>query len=531
MNRYKAAVVFLAAITLISQTSCVLYTLTGNEPDLAPVEQRQGCATLDRLPFKEAWYGMYFQEDKVGYSHFKIQPDGKNFSIQSDSLMRLTALKKTNEIAMKERVQVKPDLTLISFKSRVRMNNKDLLMDGKLDGARFLLTVSVEGEKMTREYPVRGDLYHTSAVSLMPAIRGLKDGEKYSFGVFNPEKQGVEQIDQELRKVQGRPGPNGEAWKVRNNYGRSTVYSWLNRKGLAVLERALEGSLITMLEDEATAMSFLKKGKPTKDLVLDFSLIKIEKPIPNPTSLKYLKVEMQGVDDSLIPNDHRQRLTLDTKDKKETSSGPFDVEVRVEKPGAKNKTSRGEKPQLDPGFLESTPTIQSNHEEIVNQAKKIVNDDDSAKDKITKLVHWTADNIKNQMQDSFTALSVLRAKEGECQSHAKLYTALARAQGVPTRVVTGLVYTEDVGFLYHAWAESYADGWISVDPTLDQVPSDATHIKISTGESSNDLNTVLKMAGKVKIRVLDFDGAGKASSDPGPRSQGLSWIKSWFSLP
>ncbi len=109
-----------------------------------PASSVHGCDTLDKMPFREAWYGMYFKEDKVGYSHFKIEPDGKNFNILSDSVMRLTALKKTNEITMKERVVVKPDLSLISFDSKVHMHDKDLHMVGKAEGNKFLVDIELE---------------------------------------------------------------------------------------------------------------------------------------------------------------------------------------------------------------------------------------------------------------------------------------------------------------------------------------------------------------------------------------------------
>jgi len=154
--------------------------------------------------------------------------------------------------------------------------------------------------------------------------------------------------------------------------------------------------------------------------------------------------------------------------------------------------------------LASTTAIQSDHKEIVDQAKQIVSPNDSPLEKVTKLTRWTAENIKSEMKDSFTALSVLRSKKGECQSHAALYTALARSQRIPTRVVTGIVYSNQVGFLYHAWCESYVNGWLAVDPTLKQVPADATHIKIATGDSEDDTSPLLKMVGKVKLEVLEY---------------------------
>ena len=80
---------------------------------------------------------------------------------------------------------------------------------------------------------------------------------------------------------------------------------------------------------------------------------------------------------------------------------------------------------------------------------------------------------------------------------------MARSVGIPTRIVTGLVYADSLGFSYHAWAESYVKGWLSVDPTLRQVPSDATHLKlVSSGD--NDPTSVLKTMGKIRIKSLEY---------------------------
>jgi hypothetical protein len=472
------------------------------EGSTEPAKSLQGYGTLSDLPFKEAWYGMYFQEEKVGYSHFKIEPSGRNFKIASDSLMRLKALKKTNEVQMKEKVIVRPDLTLVSFESRVRMNGKDLIMIGRVEDDKFVLDMKVEGEKLTRQNPLKGEkIYHNSAISLFPALNGISDGTNYSFDVFNPEKQGLEKVKQEIHRVTGNPGPNDSVWKVKNQYGRAVVNSWLNRLGLTVLEKAVGGSLITMLEDKDAAKKFLHGKDPKKDLVFDFSLIRVTKPIPNPEKVRFLKVKMKGVSPSLIPDDHRQKKTVLMEI---PATEGFEIQVQTEDlKEIKSVSKDSNKPYSDKD-LESTMTIQSNHKEILAKAERIVSSRDPSLRKVKDLTRWTARNIKDTIKDSFTALSVLRSREGECQSHANLYTALARSQKIPTRVVTGLVYTEDAGFLYHAWAESYVGEWIAVDPTLDQVPADATHIKIISGKLSDNAGALLNMVGKVKMEVLEF---------------------------
>jgi transglutaminase-like putative cysteine protease len=86
-----------------------------------------------------------------------------------------------------------------------------------------------------------------------------------------------------------------------------------------------------------------------------------------------------------------------------------------------------------------------------------------------------------------------------------LYTALARARGIPTRVVNGLTYSPEYqGFLYHTWAESWLGvDWIAVDPTFAQIGVDATHIKLLEGEAPADLLPLVELLGRLRLRVIE----------------------------
>ena len=74
---------------------------------------------------------------------------------------------------------------------------------------------------------------------------------------------------------------------------------------------------------------------------------------------------------------------------------------------------------------------------------------------------------------------LIEAPRGDCTEHAALFVTLARAVGVPARVVGGLMYQgDDEGtFGGHAWAEVALGGaWIQVDPAWRQTTVDATHV-------------------------------------------------------
>lgn len=114
-----------------------------------------------------------------------------------------------------------------------------------------------------------------------------------------------------------------------------------------------------------------------------------------------------------------------------------------------------------------------------------------------------------------TASEVARERSGDCTEHSVLLAALLRAAGLPSRVVTGLVYLEEFAgaegvFGYHMWVQAWADGrWLDLDATL---PGgfDATHIALATSdlagpEAGGELDRLLPLVGKLEIRVLEVE--------------------------
>lgn len=74
---------------------------------------------------------------------------------------------------------------------------------------------------------------------------------------------------------------------------------------------------------------------------------------------------------------------------------------------------------------------------------------------------------------------------GVCQDHAHIFTAAARAIGIPARYVSGHLYQrEDSGAqpAAHAWAEAWVErlGWVGFDAVNAMCPDDA-YIRVAIG--------------------------------------------------
>src|SRR5262249_13057871 len=88
-----------------------------------------------------------------------------------------------------------------------------------------------------------------------------------------------------------------------------------------------------------------------------------------------------------------------------------------------------------------------------------------------------------------SASEVARTRHGDCTEHGALLAAMLRADGIPARVVSGLVYVEQEDgkgiFGYHMWAQALLEKngnptWMDLDGTLPIGAFDATHIALAT---------------------------------------------------
>ena len=144
-------------------------------------------------------------------------------------------------------------------------------------------------------------------------------------------------------------------------------------------------------------------------------------------------------------------------------------------------------------FLKPSPFIQSDHPKIRQKLAEIVSPGDPDGVKADKLVAWVYKNLEKRPVLSVpNALETLENRMGDCNEHAVLLAALARAAGIPAEVEAGVVYLRG-RFFYHAWNVFYLrdwGGWVTADAVLGQMPADVTHIRFVRGEADRQLDLV-----------------------------------------
>jgi transglutaminase-like putative cysteine protease len=183
-------------------------------------------------------------------------------------------------------------------------------------------------------------------------------------------------------------------------------------------------------------------------------------------------------------------------------------------------------------YLKAEPLLESDAPEIRAEAEQAVGgvtDDRGRAERLTRYVSGLLD--KKPTVSLPSAREVLRTKVGDCNEHTALFVAMARSIGMPARIAVGLVFMHGA-FYYHAWPEVYitdkdpstslgagpstplgagARGlWLPVDPTLNQYPADATHLRLTRGGLDKQA-VVLPLIGRLTMTVLDVELAPGAN--------------------
>jgi hypothetical protein len=460
---------------------------------------------LGDLPYRELWQGFVFNGEKVGFVHLKIEPllGKERYKILSEAHMRIRFLGMDKKITMKSEDVTKPDLSLVSFRYEQSIDEKTLMLDGNITDGNLNVVQRTGGDVKTTKTKLTSSLYPASVINLYPVLQGMKVGASYQYPVYDPQTQSIVDVSQrvitfeESKKLDLEP-----AYKLETRMLGHDVSSWINPRGETIFELGMGGVLITYRETEERAKSFLAEASLNKkDLIFDFSLIKTDKPVTCPRKAALLEASIEGISGVLSPLRGPQQEVLEKQiDGKTVMMYSIHEAVPLKERVPEASLSAQDRYL----YLASSNHIESDHPEIRKVTEEAVKGAAAPREKVERLIPWVSAEVKDDAVDSFSALEVLHNRKGECQAHTMLYTAMARAAGIPTRLVGGIVYMEGMGFLYHAWAESYLNGWIAVDPTFNQVGVDATHIKLVEGHDWISLLQLGKIIGQIKVRIIRY---------------------------
>lgn len=447
---------------------------------------------LTAPPVGERWFSVNVSGERVGFAHLSISEAPGGYRIDSDGSVKMHMMGISREATLRESYLVGRDLAIRSFSAESRVDGSPVNVKGE-STSKGLKVVTESGDgKKERNLKAKGAVYPAQVLNFYPLMVGTAAGKTIRVPMLDVESVKIKQIKVEVIGAE-KLDPATPVVHLRNNlYPVVDNDIWVDLKGNTIKESVRDDLVVTLAESELSAKQALADAALSKnDLALDFSMVKVTPPLDRPNQLKKL-----GVDFSGIPANFPLLLG-----KGQSAERLPDGKVRFTLPNPSYQPAGGEQPAAS--YLEPAPRIPSDDPKIVAQKDASVGDQQDPVQVARLLTLWVAKEIKGTVTDNQSPVDTLTNRSGNCQTHARLYVTLARSAGIPSRFVSGLVYSPGQGFLYHSWAESYLNGWVAVDPTFGEFPANVTHIKLVEGDTPDEMALLAGVIGRIKAKTIE----------------------------
>jgi hypothetical protein len=441
---------------------------------------------------RETWMNIYQQEQKIGYVHRQIFKTLEGYKILESVFMQINTMGMMQDLRLKTVGSLKPDLTLSSFDFELFSNLFRFKARGALKDKTLILSMaSGAGPEQKLNLVLKKDIHLSVGLLEILSARNLKPGDSRTFTVFDPittteRSVKILVVEEETIHVMDR---EERAKKVSAEFMGVSQYAWIGKDGAALRE---EGPLGIRLEQVAKEEALQKIAVLPGTDIAAFASIPSNRMIRSVDQLTELKLTITGVDErALFLEGDRQSL----QDRV--------LIIRREPVSDLLSQHQGKKASEEmKKYLEPTPLVQSDHPEIQAKVKEIISPNDTMVVKTKKLVEWVHKNLQKRPVLSVpNALEILRHRVGDCNEHAMLLMALARAAGIPAQMEAGIVYHRG-RFYYHAWNALYFGSWVTADATMGQFPADVTHIRLVRGmERQIDL---IRVIGRMRIDIEGY---------------------------
>ncbi len=435
-----------------------------------------------RRPRTPEWFGVYLLGKKAGFSRswvgVEVRQGRRVLVAHTESTISATVGTKTVQRSqVDEKVyDPRPGGRLLTFSSRREGDGGNRSVEGHCTAERCVAVLTAEGHSEQRQLPpVAETAEQADAARLAAARRTTVAGE---------------QLDLEALRVK----------KMEDRYvGIAHVAAGGVEAEVSVVDELEAG------DRAATRISIAPDGRVVELRLGESVTAKAE---PEETAKRLDKVDLFGMTrvpvpgtvDRTVPGKVVYRLRgvpkqFQAADPRQTWTPEPDATVQLSVVAARpaaadpaHDARRGRPaPGVPPELLRPTPEVDSDSPAIQKLAREVVGSTPGVYAASVKIAHFVYRRLEKAYGVSRDRASeVLELGKGDCTEHALLFTALARAAGIPAQQVHGLVYAQyddGVPALYwHAWVEvKTGDEWVALDPTFDQAVADPTHIVLGRG--------------------------------------------------
>lgn len=456
---------------------------------------------LASLPFSDHWTKLILNGADAGFTHLSVSSGAtpNDFVLLSEAYLQLFLLGTKTTIVITATDWVDANLRLKQFHYVYVIDGVKTLVEGTVDDGELSAHITDDSGARLQTTSLERAIYPSRAVPLYPVVNGLQVGKSYSYSTYDGETQSVKAVVQRIAAYGTSDQFEGYAYRVMSNVSGSAANIWIDERGRAVLEVSMKGIFLSKQLDSHKARATLVRAAFNQiPFYADYTTLGTKQSIDSPRTVKAMRVNLSGLDPSwVLPNDGAQRCWRE--------STVYACQI-VAVPG-RSSTVPIEEVEIEATLPSSS--ITSEDPAVQRIAANILNENNQAG---LELIHWINDWIARRVRNSTapvqTASQVLGSNsQSGSLGRTYLFAALARSLGIPTRIVNGLVYSQEhQGFIYHSWAESWVDEiWYRVDPAFGGLLVDATHIKLIVADTLDEVSDLSDVIGRLTVNVIAYD--------------------------
>jgi hypothetical protein len=483
---------------------------------------------------EETWHVYRMAGKDMGHIRQVVSRKGNEVMTTMETLIVINRLGSRMEIKKSDNFTETTDGQLRSVRSTMSTSRQSTTLEasvepshvepshverGHVAGGKVVLRASTGGKEYRRELPYSGALIGPWGIR-QQAMSGLKKaGDIATYQTFVPELQRVTKVTRKLLEANVALETSGTkticARVEERMEGHPGVPMWLDGAGRVLRQThpSPTGQIEVVVADRAIALQAVGAVLPNE--VVAQSLLPATVRLPAPRSLQRLVVRLRKKDPTLDwPDFAASGQTVLRHDEEE-------LVLEVKQLTAEERDNISMKPGKSlREYLEPNAILQSDDAEVRRIAREVAGNEKDAFRAACRLRDW----VKNNMHRDFgigiaPASEAIRQRKGTCGAYAVALASLARAAGIPSRVVMGYAYIYGI-WGGHAWVELSIGGrWVPIDGAAPSPgPADAARIAIgqsSFAEGEGPLESALsRVFGNVQVIVVEFEAGGKLVKVP-----------------
>ncbi len=470
--------------------------------------------------FLDDWAEIYMAGGKVGYAHSTMTREGKEIRTQTAMTMRIGRVDQPVEIETVQSTTESLDGSPARFSMDLNASVMKTSMRGTIKDGKVTVVTSQYGMEQTQAFDFPSGALMGWGLFRDGLLRKYDPGTQYTVKTYAPEfrldgpvdavtKVGDwEEFEQQGRKRRGQR----VSITMESPIGAIELHSWVDEHrnplkaeipmaglgNIVMITTTQEKALADFIPPEIFLKSSLKAGRALQPEKL--------------ARVKYrIRPTQPDIDLSDIP-----ATGMQTPAKRDDGS----VDLRVVRQSHKKPESPERRLSADElrEFLEPNLNINTADPKLVELGRSAGGEEKDPYKLADRLRRFVTDFVTSKsLNIGFaTASEVARTKEGDCSEHGVLLAALARLNGIPSRVAVGLAYVPVFGgesdvFGYHLWTQFYIDGrWIDVDAALRETECSPIRIAFATSSLKNtglaDLTLpLLSKIGAIAIDIVEVE--------------------------